>query len=546
MAQMTGGEALAKSLYREGVRVMFGLPGIQMYGIMAALRDEPGIRFITTRHEQATGYMADGYARAGGEGGFGTALVVPGPGLFNAAGALSTAYSASSPVLMVSGQVQRNFIGSDVGMLHEINDQMEAIKPVTKYQRRALQVGDIPQAVHDAVLAMKTGRPRPVEIEIPPETLEEWGEAELLEASNPLQPSAPAQDIEKAVEMLASAERPIIFAGGGVNLGDAHDELRAVAEHLQAGVVMTGEGKGAIDSRHPLAIGSALSPSSPIVEYLQTADVILAVGTRLVRAGIRPDQTIIQLDIDPEEIGRNYYVHGLAGDASATLRSVLDGLKANGGPRESAADQIGTIRDAADALAPNTQPQGTILKAIRDNAPEDTLFISGMTQVGYYSRSHWKTYRPRSFFTSGYSGNLGYAFPTGLGVKVAQPDKPVVITSGDGGFLYSSQELATAVQHNINAVVVLFNDNAYGNVSRDMDNMWGGTYGAELHNPDFVEMAEAYGVKGMKVDEPGDVGAAVADAIQLDRPVLIEVPVGRMPQPAMFRGSDPDTTGSQR
>ncbi len=546
MAQMTGGEALAKSLYREGVRVMFGLPGIQMYGIMAALRDEPGIRFITTRHEQATGYMADGYARAGGEGGFGTALVVPGPGLFNAAGALSTAYSASSPVLMVSGQVQRNFIGSDVGMLHEINDQMEAIKPVTKYQRRALQVGDIPQAVHDAVLAMKTGRPRPVEIEIPPETLEEWGEAELLEASNPLQPSAPAQDIEKAVEMLASAERPIIFAGGGVNLGDAHDELRAVAEHLQAGVVMTGEGKGAIDSRHPLAIGSALSPSSPIVEYLQTADVILAVGTRLVRAGIRPDQTIIQLDIDPEEIGRNYYVHGLAGDASATLRSVLDGLKANGGPRESAADQIGTIRDAADALAPNTQPQGTILKAIRDNAPEDTLFISGMTQVGYYSRSHWKTYRPRSFFTSGYSGNLGYAFPTGLGVKVAQPDKPVVITSGDGGFLYSSQELATAVQHNINAVVVLFNDNAYGNVSRDMDNMWGGTYGAELHNPDFVEMAEAYGVKGMKVDEPGDVGAAVADAIQLDRPVLIEVPVGRMPQPAMFRGSDPDTTGSKR
>jgi len=546
MAQMTGGEALAKSLYREGVRVMFGLPGIQMYGIMAALRDEPGIRFITTRHEQATGYMADGYARAGGEGGFGTALVVPGPGLFNAAGALSTAYSASSPVLMVSGQVQRNFIGSDVGMLHEINDQMEAIKPVTKYQRRALQVGDIPQAVHDAVLAMKTGRPRPVEIEIPPETLEEWGEAELLEASNPLQPSAPAQDIEKAVEMLASAERPIIFAGGGVNLGDAHDELRAVAEHLQAGVVMTGEGKGAIDSRHPLAIGSALSPSSPIVEYLQTADVILAVGTRLVRAGIRPDQTIIQLDIDPEEIGRNYYVHGLAGDASATLRSVLDGLKANGGPRESAADQIGTIRDAADALAPNTQPQGTILKAIRDNAPEDTLFISGMTQVGYYSRSHWKTYRPRSFFTSGYSGNLGYAFPTGLGVKVAQPDKPVVITSGDGGFLYSSQELATAVQHNINAVVVLFNDNAYGNVSRDMDNMWGGTYGAELHNPDFVEMAEAYGVKGMKVDEPGDVGAAVADAIQLDRPVLIVVPVGRMPQPAMFRGSDPDTTGSKR
>ncbi|MBT4515423.1 MAG: thiamine pyrophosphate-binding protein, partial [Chloroflexi bacterium] len=461
MAQMTGGEALAKSLYREGVRVMFGLPGIQMYGIMSALRDEPGIRFITTRHEQATGYMADGYARAGGEGGFGTALVVPGPGLFNAAGALSTAYSTSSPVLMVSGQVQRDFIGSDVGMLHEVNDQMEAIKPVTKFQRRALQVGDIPQAVHDAVLAMKTGRPRPVEIEIPPETLEEWGEAELLEASNPLRPAAPTKDIEKAVELLASAKRPVIFAGGGVILGDAGEELQAVAEHLQAGVVMSAEGKGAIDGRHPLAIGSALSPGSPTVEYLQTADVVLAVGSRLVRAGINPDQTVIQLDIDPDEIGRNYEnAHGLAGDAAATLRSVLDGLKDSGGPRESAANTIGTVRDAADAVAPNTQPQGDILKSIRDHTPDDTLMVSGMTQVGYYSRSHWKTYNPRSFFTSGYSGNLGYAFPTGLGVKVAQPDKPVVITSGDGGFLYSSQELATAVQHNINAVVVVFNDNA--------------------------------------------------------------------------------------
>ena len=539
MAQMTGGQALARSLYREGVRVMFGLPGVQMYGIMSALRDEPGIRFITTRHEQAIGYMADGYARAGGEGGFGTGLVVPGPGLLNAAGALSTAYSASSPVLMVSGQVQRDYIGSDVGMLHEVNDQMEAIKPITKFQRRALQVADIPQAVHDAVLAMKTGRPRPVEIEIPPETLEEWGEAELLEASNPLKASAPAQDVEKAVEMLTSAERPIIFAGGGVNLGDAHDELKAVAEFLQAGVVMTGEGKGAIDSRHPLAIGSALSPGSPTVEHIQTADVVLAVGTRLVRSGIRPDQTIIQLDIDPDEIGRNFDVHGLAGDAAATLRSVLDGLKSTGAPRESAADHIGTVRDAANALAPNTQPQGTILASIRDNTPDDTLFISGMTQVGYYSRSHWKTYGPRSFFTSSYSGNLGYAFPTGLGVKVAQPDKPVVITSGDGGFLYSSQELATAVQHGINAVVVVFNDNAYGNVSRDLDNKWGGTYGAELHNPDFVEMAEAYGVKGMKVDEMDAVGPAVSDAIQMDRPVLVEVPVGRMPQPAMFRGSDP-------
>ncbi len=164
MTKMTGGEAIAKSLVREGVEVVFGLPGVQLYGIMAGLRDEPTVRFITTRHEQATGYMADGYARAGGGPGFGTALVVPGPGLLNAAGGLSTAYSVSSPVFMISGQVQRDFIGKDVGMLHEVNDQLTLIEPITKWRKRVLKVGEIPAAVQEAVYQLKTGRPRPVEI----------------------------------------------------------------------------------------------------------------------------------------------------------------------------------------------------------------------------------------------------------------------------------------------------------------------------------------------------------------------------------------------
>ena len=171
MTKMTGGEAIAKSLVREGVEVVFGLPGVQLYGIMAGLRDEPSVRFITTRHEQATGYMADGYARAGGGPGFGTALVVPGPGLLNAAGGLSTAYSVSSPVFMISGQVQRDFIGKDVGMLHEVNDQLTLIEPVTKWRKRVLEVGEIPAAVQEAVYQLKTGRPRPVEIEVPPEPM---------------------------------------------------------------------------------------------------------------------------------------------------------------------------------------------------------------------------------------------------------------------------------------------------------------------------------------------------------------------------------------
>ncbi|KAA1283907.1 MAG: thiamine pyrophosphate-binding protein, partial [SAR202 cluster bacterium] len=196
MVKMTGGQALAKSLYREGVRVIFGLPGVQLYHMMDGLYDEPGIRFITVRHEQATAYMADGYARASGE--VGTALVVPGPGLLNASSALSTAYSASSPVLMVTGQIEKDEIGGDRGMLHEVNDQLDAIGPVTKWAKRMLDPAEVPEIVHEAFHNLKNGRPRPVEIEIPPETLAEVGEVELLEPEAPRPVSAPAGQVEAA------------------------------------------------------------------------------------------------------------------------------------------------------------------------------------------------------------------------------------------------------------------------------------------------------------------------------------------------------------
>jgi acetolactate synthase-1/2/3 large subunit len=192
MPKMTGGQALAKSLYREGVRVIFGLPGVQLYHRLDGLYDEPGIRFITTRHEQATSYMADGYARAGG--GIGTALVVPGPGLQNASAGIGTAYAASSPILVISGQIERDLIGVDRGMLHEVNDQMDTIRPVTKWAARILKPQDVPATVQEAFRQLKTGRPRPVEIEIPPETLAEEADIELLEPA--LGATASAQGLQ--------------------------------------------------------------------------------------------------------------------------------------------------------------------------------------------------------------------------------------------------------------------------------------------------------------------------------------------------------------
>ncbi|MBI4306492.1 MAG: thiamine pyrophosphate-binding protein [Chloroflexi bacterium] len=529
MARLTGGEAIVKQLHREGVRVVFGLPGVQLYGVWAALRDEPGIRLVTTRHEQATTYMADGYTRASGR--IGTALVVPGPGLLNASSGMSTAYSASSPVLVVAGQVQRANIGKDVGMLHEVNDQQAAITPITKWRKRALEVRDCPAAVHEAIYQLKTGRPRPVEIEFPPETMEEEGDAELIEPSNPIRPAARATDIDRAAEMLQAAKQPVIYAGGGVLLSGAEKALRNLADHLQIGVIHSFEGKGAISDRDYLSLGSALLWYGPLRDYFNSADLILAVGTRFAQPMPKPEQQVIQIDIDPGEIGRNHRkTVSLAGDASATLEELVKRVKAVP-QRASRKNELQALRAKSDTAGADEEPQNSILKSLRAGMPDDGILISGMTQVGYFSRPFWPTYLPRTYITSGYSGNLGYEYPTGLGAKVGCPDKAVVVTVGDGGFLYNSSEMATAVQHKINVVCVVFNDNAFGNVTRDMDEGWGGQYGGALHNPDFMKLADAYGLHGVRAAQPTDVGRLVAEAIQMDKPVLVEVPVKRMNRP---------------
>jgi acetolactate synthase-1/2/3 large subunit len=529
---MTGGQALVASLHREGVRVIFGLPGVQLYGAMAALRNEPRIRFIATRHEQATTYMADGYARAGG--GLGVALVVPGPGLLNASAGLSTAYAASSPVLVVAGQIPKAKIGQNVGLLHEVNDQLDALAPVTKWRRRVLEVAEIPEAIREAARQLRTGRPRPVVVDIPPETLEDEAEVTLLDPAPADRPAAAAAAIEQAAGVLHASREPVIFAGGGVNLSGAHGPLRAVAEHLQAGVIMTAEGKGALSDAHDLSLGAALWPGAPLRSLLDRADVVLAVGTRLATAGLQPAQPVIQLDIDPEEVGRNHpRTVGLVGDARATLALLAERLRALGPPRPSRRAELAAVRAAA-AAADDQEPQATIQRSLRAGTPPGAIAVFDMTQMGYHSRPFWPVYEPRTYLTSSYSGNLGFGFPTGLGARVARPDRPVVVVAGDGGFLFNSQELSTAVRYGIAVVVVVFNDDAYGNVARDLDEAWGGSLGADLANPDFVRLAEAYGVTGLRAKEATEVGDLVREAIAQERPALIEVPVGRMPRPRFF------------
>jgi len=476
--------------------------------------------------------MADGYARAGG--GIGVALVVPGPGVLNAGAGLSTAYSCSSPVFLVAGQVPKRYLGKDVGVLHEINEQLDVVKPITKWRKRVLEVADIPAAVQEAFRQLKTGRPRPVHLEIPPDTLEDEGEAELLPPVTVERTAAPDADIERAARVLLGGTRPIIYAGGGVHASGAHEVLVAVAEYLQAGIVQSAEGKGAASDHNDLSLGAALWPKNPLREYLDAADVVLVVGSRCALAAFQPHQKIVQIDVDGEEIGRNHpTAAGLVGDARATLERLLERLRTDAPPRRTRKTERERLREALAAL--DTQEQNhSILKAVRAGTPEDAIVIAGMTQIGYYSRPFWPVYRPRTYLTSSYSGNLGFEVPTALGAKVARPERAVVCITGDGGFMYNSQELSTAAREKINAVIVLFNDNAYGNVARDLDESWGGSHGAAVTNPDFMKLADAYGVVGLRAAKPTDVGDLVRKAVTLDRPVLIEVPVGRMARPAFF------------
>ncbi|MCI0439966.1 MAG: thiamine pyrophosphate-dependent enzyme, partial [Chloroflexi bacterium] len=346
---------------------------------------------------------------------------------------------------------------------------------------------------------------------------------------------ASRESIEEAARILASASSPVIWAGGGAISSRASSALEALAEYLQAPVIMTGEGKGAISDRHYLSMGSLRFRNDPFRERLSKSDVVLAVGTRLAFPELLDGQQVIQIDIDEREIGRNYKnTLGVIGDARRSLEGLLSTLRTLTPSKASREQELEAVREEKRSHpSANIEPLSGFLKAMRAAIPDDGIFVAGMTQLGYYSRAHYPVYEPGTFYTSSYYGNLGYAFPVALGAKVARPDKAVVAVSGDGGFMYNVQELSTAARYGINVVVVVFNDNAYGNVLRDQKTRYNGrAYGSELLNPDFMKLADAFGVRGVRVHDAPQLEAAMKDAIARNNaPTLIEVPVGEMPYP---------------
>lgn len=531
MTRMTGGQAIVRSLRSYGVDTIFGIPGVQVDALYNALYDDRNaVRVIHTRHEQGAAYMAFGYAAATGK--VGTCAVVPGPGLLNAMAALSTAYACNAPVLCVSGQIPSAMIGRGVGLLHEIPDQLTMIRSVTKWAARADHPNQAPDVIREAFKQLLTGRRRPVEIEMAMDIMAMEAEVALLDPVTDY--AAPVPDpeaIEQAAKLLGGARNPVIFVGGGIVGAEA--ELVALAEMLQAPVVMSRGGLGSISDRHYLA---HKVPTGH--RFWKDADVVLAVGTRLNPMvpgwGVDDGLKIIRVDIDPVEITRVARpAVGITSDAQTALAALAARTGAHNAKRASREDELTGLKAALrEEHEAKLGPQLGWIGAIRDVLPEDGIFLEELTQPGYVSRFTFPVYKPRTYISTGYQGTLGYGFATALGAQVGRPDVPVVAISGDGGFMYNVQELSTAVQQGIGLVTVIFNDGAYGNVQRMQVEDYGGkVIASDLHNPDFVRLAESFGAQGLRAETPDALRGALETGFATPGPTLIDVPVGEMPSP---------------
>ena len=523
LPRLTTGEAVAKSLVAHGVETVFGIPGAHMYDFTDAVAREDGLDFVVTRHEQGAGYMAFGYAKSTGRPGVYT--VVPGPGMLNSSAALCTAYGANAPVLCITGNVMSHLLGRGRGQLHELPDQLATLRSITGWAERINHPAEAPRRVAEAFRKMGTGRVFPTAIEAPWDVYGMSGIVDLdVDRSLPTPPEPDPDLVAEAAGLIAEAGNPLIVVGAGAY--GAAEEVLELAEMLQAPVTAHRSGKGVVGNDHPLGLLSAAA-----YEYWPRCDALIGIGSRLELAYMRwswqpKGLRTVRIDIDPTEMVRLKPDVGIVADARAGAAALIDALGPRMGRRESRTGEFRGYTEAATRALAGVTPQMPYLDAIRDVLPRDGFFVEEISQMGFTARVGFPVYGPRQYVTCGYQDNLGYGFHTALGVKIANPDKCVVCVTGDGGFMFGVQELATAVQHGVNLVTVIVNNSSFGNVRRDQMTRFGGRLiGADLVNPDFVKMAESFGAKGVRVDTPRSLGAAIAEGFGEGGPVIIEVPV---------------------
>jgi acetolactate synthase I/II/III large subunit len=526
MTSLTGGEAIVSGLVAHGVDTVFGLPGAQVYGLFDAFQ-QAQLKVIGARHEQACGYMAFGYARSSGRPG--VFSVVPGPGVLNASAALLTAFGCNEPVLCVTGQVPTAFLGKGRGHLHEMPDQLATLRTYVKWADRIEYPANAPTVVARAFQEMMSGRRGPASVEMPWDIFTQRAETTAAKVLAPLpSPQADPDAVKQAAALIKASRAAMIFVGSGA-IG-AREEILELAEMIDAPVVAFRSGRGIVSNAHELGLTMAAA-----YKLWPKIDLMIGIGTRLElptmsRWPYRPDGLkCIRIDIDPVEMRRYPADTAVIADAKAATADLAAAVRKAGYGKT--AGRRAAIREAtasAQTEIQRIQPQMTYLNILREVLPANAIVTDELSQVGFASWYGFPIYEPRTFITSGYQGTLGSGFPTALGAKVANPDKPVVAITGDGGFMFGVQELATAVQFNIGVVTLVFNNNAYGNVRRDQRERFDGrVVAADLVNPDFVRLAESFGVAAARVTSPDHFKAALEKALAHGGPYLISVEVPR-------------------
>jgi acetolactate synthase-1/2/3 large subunit len=530
--QLTGGDAIVQSVLAHGVDTVFGLPGVQTYGIFDALaRAGDAVTVYSTRHEQTTAYMAFGYAKSTGK--VGVYTVVPGPGVLNSSAALCSAYGASTPLVCLTAEVPSRFIGRGLGHLHELPDQLATLRTLTKWAARADSPAEAPALVAEAFRQASSGRPRPVALEMPWDVIDAREPVQLVAPAPLPPPAAPEPDaVERAAALLERAQKPMLMVGGGA-VGAA-PEIRELAERLQAPVVSFRSGRGIVADDHPLGFNCVQG-----FELWGETDVLLGIGTRLELQWFRwPDQPpglqIVDVDVDPEQMERLRPAVAIVADAREAVRALLDALPSQ--PRPSRCAELEEVKRRVNEEIQAIRPHVDFLGALRRALPRDGFFVEELCQAGFTSYFALPVYEPRTFVTCGHQGTLGFGFPTALGVKAAHPDRAVVSINGDGGFLFGLADLATAAQYGLDVVTVVFDNAAYGNVLRDQERLFDGrVLGAELENPDFVALAESFGVRGRRAGTPAELETAVRESLAEGGPALIAVAVDRREEVSPWR-----------
>jgi acetolactate synthase-1/2/3 large subunit len=528
IGNVTVARLAVRALRSLDIDTLFCLPGVQNDDFFDALVDARDIRPVVTRHEQGAAYMALGAAQVTGRPA--ALCVVPGPGVLNAAAGLTSAYWGNARVLALIGAVPSSWRGRGTGILHDLPDPAAVLRQLTKhtaYIGRGIDaVGVWQQAINELV----SGVPRPVAVEVP---VDVWSQPVdgILERPRAVTPPIDGDQIEAAARVLGQARRPLIMVGGGAQ--DASEPVRELAEALEAPVFARHMGLGVLDTRHRLhaylTMGSDLWPSS---------DVVVGIGTRMefpnVEWGVSESQQIVQVNIDPAELDRyRTGTVGVHGDAAEACRLLVDALGRHNRRRPDRTGELAELRARHFERIAYLEPQLSYLRAIRSVMPDDGIIVEDVTQVAFVAHIAYEHRRPRTYLATGGAGTLGAGVAHGIGAAAAAPDRAQLTIVGDGGMLFTATELATAVQHDINTTVLLFDNGAYGNVQRLQQQRFGPdrTIASTLRNPDWITFGESLGVRTERAGGPETLPAVLENSLAHPGPSLVVADIFGEPDP---------------